>query len=171
LISSNCDQVVKTLSEYEYDDVDCVRYAGSTDEKIAVQKAGAGNRRRTWVSVGAGALPNVDDVLRVAAQVKNFFGAVWSLSMFTFEWDDTKAASNLKKHRVSFDEAVTVFGDMGAITFADVTHSDAEDRSRTYGVSANRQLPVVIHTERKTSVRIISARKAKKYEKNIYEQG
>jgi uncharacterized protein len=42
--------------------------------------------------------------------------------MFTFEWDDVKAASNLKKHRVSFDEAVTVFGDMRAITFADVEH-------------------------------------------------
>jgi uncharacterized protein len=52
--------------------------------------------------------------------------------MFTFEWDDTKAASNRRKHGVSFDEAVTVFGDAGAVTFADTDHADNEDRSRTY---------------------------------------
>ena len=91
--------------------------------------------------------------------------------MFAFEWDDAKAASNVKKYRVSFDEAVTVFGDIRAITFADSEHSDTEDRSRTYGVSANGRLLVVVHTERKTSIRIISARKATKYEKDIYEQG
>ena len=46
--------------------------------------------------------------------------------MFSFEWDDAKAESNLKKHRVSFDEAVTVFGDIQAITFADADHSETE---------------------------------------------
>lgn len=91
--------------------------------------------------------------------------------MFAFEWDDAKAASNFKKHRVAFDEAVTVFGDIRAITFADSEHSETEDRSRTYGVSANGRLLVVVHTERKTSVRMINARKATKYEKDIYEQG
>jgi uncharacterized protein len=90
--------------------------------------------------------------------------------MFTFEWDDAKATSNLKKHRVSFDEAVTVFGDMRAISFADSDHSDSEDRSRTFGLSASGRLLVVIHTERKDRVRIISARKATKYEKDIYEE-
>ena len=85
--------------------------------------------------------------------------------------DDAKAASNLKKHDVSFDEAVTVFGDMHAITFADTEHSVAEDRSTTSGVSAHEQFLVMIHTERKTSVRVISAIKASKYEKDIYERG
>ena len=46
------------------------------------------------------------------------------LTMFNFEWDDAKAVANLKKHRISFDEAVTVFGDMQAITFADTDHSE-----------------------------------------------
>jgi uncharacterized protein len=91
--------------------------------------------------------------------------------MIIFEWDDAKAASNQRKHGVSFDEAVTVFGDELALTFADVDHADDEDRSRTYGLSNRGRLIVVVHTERKTGIRIISARKATKYEKAIYEQG
>ena len=90
--------------------------------------------------------------------------------MISFEWDDAKAASNLKKHRVSVDEAVTVFGDSLAITFPDTDHEDGEYRSRTYGMSSSGRLLVVVHTERRNNVRIISARKATKYEKNIYEK-
>ena len=56
--------------------------------------------------------------------------------MCNFEWDDQKAASNVTKHGVSFDEAVSVFGDAMALTFADVEHTDVEDRSRTYCVSS-----------------------------------
>ena len=51
--------------------------------------------------------------------------------MFKFEWDDQKAASNLLKHGVSFDEAVSVFGDSLALTFLDADHTEVEDRSRT----------------------------------------
>lgn len=91
--------------------------------------------------------------------------------MFTFEWDDQKAASNLRKHKVSFDEAVSVFGDVDAITFSDTDHSESEDRSRTYGLSNRGRLLVVVHTERRNKVRIISARKATRYEKAIYEGG
>jgi uncharacterized protein len=91
--------------------------------------------------------------------------------MIIFEWDDAKAASNQRKHGVTFDEAVTVFGDELALTFADVDHADDEDRSRTYGLSNRGRLIVVVHTERKAGIRIISARKATKYEKTIYEQG
>ncbi|MDB5814106.1 MAG: hypothetical protein JWM03_478 [Rhodocyclales bacterium] len=90
--------------------------------------------------------------------------------MFKFEWDDQKAASNLKKHAVSFDEAVSVFGDSLALTFADTDHSDTEMRSRTYGMSSKGRLLVVVHTERRNKLRIISARKAAHYEKSIYEQ-
>ena len=91
--------------------------------------------------------------------------------MFTFEWDDQKAASNVRKHKVSFDEAVSVFGDVDAITFSDTDHSESEDRSRTYGLSNRGRLLVVVHTERRNKVRIISARKATRYEKAIYEGG
>ncbi len=91
--------------------------------------------------------------------------------MFKFEWDDQKAASNLHKHGVSFDEAVSVFGDFLALTFSDTDHSEAEERSRTYGLSNKERILVVVHTERRNSIRIISARKATRYEKGIYENG
>ena len=55
--------------------------------------------------------------------------------MFKFEWNGQKAASNLRKHGVSFDEAVSVFADGLALTFADTDHFESEDRGRTYGVS------------------------------------
>ena len=64
--------------------------------------------------------------------------------MFKFEWDDQKAASNLQKHGVSFDAAVSVFGDGLALTFADTDHAAAEDWSRTYGISNKALLLVFI---------------------------
>ena len=89
--------------------------------------------------------------------------------VFKFEWDEQKAASNLRKHGVSFDEAVSVFGDALALTFADTDHTEVEDRSRTYGMSGKGRLLVVVHTERRNGIRIISARKAIRYEKSIYQ--
>lgn len=91
--------------------------------------------------------------------------------MFKFEWNDQKAASNWLKHGVSFDEAVSVFGDGRALTFSDTDHSGIEDRSRTYGMSSKTRLLVVVHTERRNAIRIISARTATRYEKGIYENG
>ena len=91
--------------------------------------------------------------------------------MFNFEWDDQKAASNVQKHGVSFDEAVSAFGDALALTFSDTDHSAIEERSRTYGISNKERLLVVVHTERRSGIRIISARKATRYEKSIYETG
>ena len=91
--------------------------------------------------------------------------------MIKFEWDDPKASSNLSKHGVSFDEAVTVFGDGRALTFSDSEHSELEDRSRTYGISNKSRLLVVVHTERRNGIRMISAREATRYEKSIYENG
>ena len=91
--------------------------------------------------------------------------------VFNFEWDALKANGNLRKHGVSFDEAVSVFGDAMALTFSDTDHSENEARSRTYGISNKERLLVVIHTERRHGIRIISARKATQYEKNIYQNG
>lgn len=90
--------------------------------------------------------------------------------MFKFEWDEQKATSNIHKHGVSFDEAVTVFADEMALTFSDTDHFETEERSRTYGISNKARLLVVVHTERRNNVRIISARKATRYEKNIYNE-
>jgi uncharacterized DUF497 family protein len=88
-----------------------------------------------------------------------------------FEWDTKKAAVNLKKHGVSFQEAATVFGDTMAITYPDPDHSEDENRSITFGMSRNRRLLVVAHTERGAKIRIINARLMAKHERKIYEEG
>ena len=91
--------------------------------------------------------------------------------MFKFEWDYQKATSNLQKHGVSFDEAVSVFADDQALTFADTEHFESEDRSGTDGRANKERLLVVVHTERRNNVRIISARKATGYAKSLNERG
>ena len=87
-----------------------------------------------------------------------------------FEWDESKAARNLRKHGVSFDEASTVFGDPLAITYPDPEHSLEEDRYLTFGHSSRGRLIVVSHTDRGDKIRPISAREMTRKEKNDYEQ-
>jgi uncharacterized DUF497 family protein len=86
-----------------------------------------------------------------------------------FEWDRDKAASNLKKHGISFDEAVTVFFDSLSATFSDPDHSLGERRLITAGYSLRGRLIVVCHTERRGSVRLFSARRATKRERERHE--
>ncbi len=86
-----------------------------------------------------------------------------------FEWDGSKATSNVKKHRISFDEAVTVFYDALAATFEDPDHSDDERRLFTVGYSARGRLLVVCHVERGGAVRLISARRATARERKRHE--
>jgi uncharacterized DUF497 family protein len=88
-----------------------------------------------------------------------------------FEWDETKAKSNIAKHGLDFVEAATVFGDPLAITFFDPDHSDEEDRYLTIGMSINNRVVIVSHTDREQAVRIISARVATKAERKGYEDG
>lgn len=88
-----------------------------------------------------------------------------------FEWDTRKAAVNLKKHGVSFQEAATVFGDTMAITYPDPDHSESENRSITFGMSRDHRLLVVAHTARGVKIRIITARLMAKHERKIYEEG
>lgn len=87
------------------------------------------------------------------------------------EWDSAKAKNNEKKHRVSFLEAASVFHDPLAITGDDPDHSIDELRFITFGMSSSRDLLVVSHTYRSDRIRIISARRATKGEKVIYEEG
>ena len=87
-----------------------------------------------------------------------------------FEWDDEKAASNLRKHGVSFEEAASVFFDPLAYTFDDPDHSVGEHRLLTFGYSQAGRLLVVLHAERGRAIRIISARRAARNERGIYEQ-
>lgn len=87
-----------------------------------------------------------------------------------FEWDPTKAAANLRKHGVTFDEAQTVFEDEEALILPDPDHSDAEDRFVLLGASLSRNVLAVVHCERAGGgvIRIISARKADRHERATY---
>jgi uncharacterized DUF497 family protein len=88
-----------------------------------------------------------------------------------FEWDAAKAAANVKKHAVSFDEASTVFDDLLAAIIDDEDHSDDELREIIIGHSVLNRLLLVSFTERsKDTIRIISARKANKRERKEYEE-
>ena len=86
-----------------------------------------------------------------------------------FEWDDVKAALNLEKHGISFDEAQTVFGDPYSVTIFDVQHSDVEERFIDIGMSISGRLIVVVYTETEERIRIISCRKATPKERRQYE--
>ncbi|HXU30297.1 MAG TPA: BrnT family toxin [Thermoanaerobaculia bacterium] len=88
-----------------------------------------------------------------------------------FSWDPAKAASNLKKHGVSFHEAASVLKDPLSTTFPDDEHSSVERRALTIGMSQNGRLVVVAHSERSETIRIISARPTTRRERGFYEQG
>ena len=86
-----------------------------------------------------------------------------------FEWDRDKEKGNIKKHAISFDEAVTVFYDPLSATFADPDHSIEEDRFVTVGYSSQGHLFIVSHTERGDAIRIISACPATVSERKRHE--
>ena len=89
----------------------------------------------------------------------------------TFEWDDKKAAANLRKHGVSFEEAASAFGDPLSLTIPDPEHSEAEERCVLLGMTERRRLVVVVHTEQADTVRLMSARLATPAERHDYEEG
>ncbi len=91
-----------------------------------------------------------------------------------FEWDSNKANRNLKKHRVSFEEAKTVFSDPLLLTYRDDDHFEQEERIISIGLSTRYRLLLVVHTEHKLHhdtmrIRIISCRKATAAERQHYE--
>jgi uncharacterized protein len=88
-----------------------------------------------------------------------------------FEWDPRKAGSNSRKHKVSFEEAVSVFADPLSSTISDPVHSHDEDRYAMIGSSPKGRLLVVVFTERGGRIRIISARRATARERKDYEEG
>jgi uncharacterized DUF497 family protein len=88
-----------------------------------------------------------------------------------FGWDPEKAASNLAKHDVSFEEAVSVLGDPFATTVSDLYHSVDQQRFLTTGLSNQRRVVIVWHTDRGEAIRIIGAREATPRERRTYESG
>ena len=92
------------------------------------------------------------------------------MSNIQFEWDSRKAAVNLKKHGVSFDQARTVFFDEHAKLIDDPDHSDDEDRFVLLGLSSSLKVLLVCHCYRQEGnvIRIISARKASTQETKEY---
>jgi uncharacterized protein len=83
------------------------------------------------------------------------------------EWGDR---SNLAKHTVGFEESAAVFADPFSLTIADPAHSQAENQCFIIGSSNQGNLPAVVHTERGDSIRVISARRAGKGEREAYEE-
>jgi uncharacterized DUF497 family protein len=86
-----------------------------------------------------------------------------------FEWDDAKAAANLRKHGVSFDEAADVFADPSLVENEDASHSYGEARFAVIGYSASRLLLVVFTERNGDALRIISARLPTPSERRLYE--
>lgn len=91
--------------------------------------------------------------------------------MLKFEWDDSKNRENIKKHKINFSEAKSVFYDENARLIPDIEHSDEDERFILLGLSTKLNALVVIHCYRKNAetIRIISARKATKSEIKVYE--
>ena len=87
-----------------------------------------------------------------------------------FEWDPKKAAENLAKHGVSFQEAATVFDDLLSVTVPDPDHSFEENRFVIVGQSHRGRFLIVSHAERAESIRLISARELRRAERNVYEE-
>ena len=85
----------------------------------------------------------------------------------SFQWDPAKASSNAEKHGVSFEEAITVFGDPLAVTISDPDHSVGEFRLLTIGMSKSQRLLVISNTDRLGEVRLISARSYSTGEKKL----
>ena len=94
------------------------------------------------------------------------------MSELRFEWDTRKAAANLKKHRVSFDEAQTAFLDEEALVIEDPDHSKTEDRFILLGLSAALRVLFVCHCVRESGslIRVISARRANRSEQEQYRE-
>ena len=90
--------------------------------------------------------------------------------MLSFEWDPIKAKRNIRVHDITFDEASTAFKDTMSLTISDPLHSVHEDRLILIGNSHQNRLLVVVHTERGDKIRLISARKATKHERETYEE-
>ena len=92
------------------------------------------------------------------------------MSDIQFKWDERKNQENQRKHKVSFEEAQTVFYDENALRYFDPDHSDNEDRFLMLGMSFTLRVLVVCHCykENESVIRIISARKANKQEQSVY---
>lgn len=90
--------------------------------------------------------------------------------MLSFEWDPIKAKRNMRVHGITFDEASTAFSDTMSLTTFDPLHSTDEYRLILIGNSHQNRLLIVVHTERGDKIRLISARKATKHERETYEK-
>jgi uncharacterized DUF497 family protein len=88
-----------------------------------------------------------------------------------FEWDEEKAAANLAKHSVTFEEAETIFDDPLYVDFYDPDHSQDEHRYIMIGLSNQGRLLLASYTERNDTVRLISAREMTRTERESYEEG
>ena len=96
--------------------------------------------------------------------------------MFEFEWDESKAKSNLRKHEISFDLARTIFHDPRLLTVADTEHNETDERWFSLGAAANGAILCTVYLWKETTagltrIRLISARRATRNEIGYYQEG
>jgi uncharacterized DUF497 family protein len=89
---------------------------------------------------------------------------------YEFEWDPAKERTNRRKHKVSFDEATTVFADPFSLNMPDPSHSEREERFVVLGRSSKARLLIVAYAERGLRTRLISARRASPAERRLYDE-
>jgi hypothetical protein len=95
--------------------------------------------------------------------------------LYDFDWDKNKARLNFTKHKISFEEAKTIFNDPFLLTLPDEEHSEKEERFISIGTSTSKRVLLVVHLEKHTLkdkilIRIISCRKANSTERKLYEE-
>ena len=93
------------------------------------------------------------------------------MTKIEFEWDEKKAQLNFEKHKVSFEESITIFNDPLVATMSDPDHSYDEQRYITLGQSVKGRILIISYAERQSRTRIISCRKATSREQKAYEEG
>ncbi len=108
----------------------------------------------------------------ITTKIDKLPDCTYNVFMIDFEWNKSKATSNLKKHGISFEEAKTTFFDEYAIQFFDDSNSSEEDRFILLGMSSETRILIVSHCERNDGklIRIISARKATAKERKFYKR-
>jgi uncharacterized protein len=142
--------------------------------KLALHQTSRVEQRSSYTSPNKAAAPDVAAAKPSQSYTRSRAAHAWYSSPDTYfslrHWDPRKAAGNLRKHDVSFEEAVTVFADPLARVFDDPDRSESERREIIIGHSSDRRLLLVCFTERDNLIRLLSAREATPTERQDYEE-
>lgn len=155
--------------------LDATNMARLRSESVTSNAPGRGGRRHPPYAFTEQGVAMLSTVLATEPEPPTDVTTLATISGYNdcvrFAWDPKKASANLRKHKVSFEEASTAFRDPLSITGNDPDHSIAERRLISFGISSGGRLLVIAHADDGTTVRIISARLATRRERKLYEEG